>query len=112
MNSHPNHPRHPWARLTAAARTVRDDRDTSAPFGFATRIAALAMSQERPMASLFDVFALRALVVACLLAIFSVALNYSEMSHRLSGSAQGVAGGDDLLLPVNDAVTVVLALAD
>ncbi len=110
MTSHPNDPRHPWARLTAAARTVCDTRDTSAPFGFATRIAALAIVQERRLGSLFELFALRALVVACVLAIFSVAMNYSELTNRLSGSAQGT--GDDVLLPVNDAVTVVLALAD
>jgi hypothetical protein len=112
MNSYPNHPRSPWVRLTAAARTMRDDRDTSAPFGFATRVVALAMNPERPVASLFDLFALRALAVACLLAIFSVALNYSEVSHHLSGPAQSAVAVDDLLLPGNDAVTVVLALAD
>jgi hypothetical protein len=111
MNIHLNDPRHPWARLTTAARTVRDDRDTSAPFGFATRVAALAMGQDRKMASLFDLFALRALGVACLLAVISVAMNYSELSNRLSGAASG-GGADDLLLPVNDAVAVVLALAD
>jgi hypothetical protein len=110
MNIHLNNPRHPWARLTTAARTVRDERATATPFGFATRVAALAMGQDRKMVSLFDLFALRALAVACVLAVVSVAMNYSELSNRLAGSASG--GADDLLLPVNDAVAVVLALAD
>ena len=110
MNIPLNDPRHPWARLTAAARTVRDARDTSAPFGFATRVGALALARERPLASLFDLFALRALTVASLLAIFSIAVNYSELSNRLAGASPGA--GDDLLLTGSDAVTVVLALAD
>ena len=106
MNIPLNDPRHPWAGLTTAARTVGDDRETSAPFGFATRVVALALGQDRNVASLFDLLALRALAVACLLAVLSVAMNYSELASH------GGSGGDDLLLPVNDAVTVVLALAD
>ena len=107
MNSHSHHPRDPWTRLTAAASTWRDERDASAPYAFATRVAALAMNQEQKMASLFDLFALRALGVACLLAIVSVAFNYSEISRRLSGSS----AGDDFLA-AQDTVAVVLALAD
>lgn len=107
MNSPSHRPRDPWTRLTAAARHWRDERDLSAPTGFATRVAALALSRDDKMASLFDVFALRALGLACLLAVFSVALNYHEISRRLSGSS----AGDDLL-PPHDTVAVVLALAD
>lgn len=106
MIPHANDPRHPWARLTKAARTVRDDRTAAAPYGFATRVAALAMSQERRVASLVDLFAFRALGVACLLAVISAAMNYSEVARRLSGGG----ASDDLLL--NDTVSVVLALAD
>lgn len=106
MIPHPNDPRHPWSRLTKAARTVRDERPTTAPYGFATRVAALAMSQERRVASLVDLFAFRALGVACLLAVISAAMNYSEVARRLSGGGTS----DDLLL--NDTVSVVLALAD
>src|SRR5262245_12210028 len=80
MNHNINDPRHPWSRLTAAARTVRDERDESAPYGFATRIAALALSNERRVASLFERFALRAVGVATLLALFSVVLNYQALS--------------------------------
>lgn len=112
MTSHLNDPRHPWARLTAAARTVRDDRNPTAPFGFATRVAALALGRERRMASLFDAFALRALGVACLLAIFSVVMNFGELSRRLAGSPPSSTLAEDVLPPVQDAATVVLALAD
>ncbi len=112
MNSHPNSPRHPWARLTAAARTVHDDRETSAPYAFSTRVVALALGRETKMVSLFDVFALRALGVACLLAIFSVVVNFGELSRRLSGPPQGPALVEDVLPPVQDAAAVVLALSD
>ena len=110
MNFPLNDPRHPWARLTAAARTVHNDRDTSAPLGFATRVSALGLAAERPLTSLFDLFALRALAVASLLAIVSIAVNYSELSRRVAGPSS--AAGDDVLLTGNDAVSVVLALAD
>ncbi len=102
--------RHPWSRLVKSARTVRDDRPVAAPYGFATRVAALALGAEARATSLFDLFALRALGVACLLAVLSVALNYGELTRRLSGGAAG--SGDDALLPMSDTVSVVLALAD
>jgi len=72
-----NAPNHPWSRLTASARTVSDARDTAMPYGFATRVAALAMAQERKVASLFERFAFRALGAACLLALLSLVANYS-----------------------------------
>ena len=59
----PTDPQHPWSRLVAAARRASDDRDTAAPYGFATRVAALAFTQERKMASLVERFALRAVGV-------------------------------------------------
>lgn len=111
MNLPIHHPRHAWNRLAAAARTVADDRDLSAPYGFATRVAALALGREARAASLFDVFALKALGIACLLAACSVALNFGEISRRVGGSSTGTSG-DDPLLAGNDAVAVVLALAD
>jgi hypothetical protein len=107
MNTPLHDPRHPWTRLTAAARTVRDERDVAAPWGFATRVVALAMGQERRVGSLFEAFALRALAVAGLLAVASVALNYNELTGRL-----GQVSGDDVLPGINDTVAVVLALAD
>ena len=75
MNS--NSPNTPWRRLTAAARTVADGREVTAPCGLATRVAARAMAQERKVASLFERVAFRALGAACLLALLSAAVNYS-----------------------------------
>ena len=69
-----------WPRLAAAARSAPDDRATAAPYGFATRVAALALAPERNVASLFERFAFRALGVACLLALLSVAVNYSILT--------------------------------
>ncbi|MEO6244732.1 MAG: hypothetical protein ABIQ12_04785 [Opitutaceae bacterium] len=111
MNRNSDDPRHPWMRLNAAARAVRDPRDTAAPFGFATRIVALA--HEHGMVSLLERISLRALGVACLLAIASVAANYQAL---LPGSgapipAHGIHEEFDAS-PVRDAVTVVLDLAD
>lgn len=73
--------RHPWSRLVAAARRVRDERDASAPFGFATRVGARAFSGERIMGSLLERFALRAVGVASLLAVLSVVANYAFIKH-------------------------------
>jgi hypothetical protein len=79
-----NDPQHPWARLTAAARTVKDDRDGVAPYGFATRVAAVAFAVERPINSLLERFAWRAVGVAGLLALASLAMNYSALTKTLS----------------------------
>ncbi|PTX96664.1 hypothetical protein [Opitutus sp. ER46] len=67
--------RQAWFRLAATARAGRDERDLSAPYGFATRVAAIAMAAPRLRASLLERFAFRAVGVACLLAIASVAVN-------------------------------------
>lgn len=98
-------PQHPWSRLVAAARRAPDDRDTAAPYGFATRMAALAFTQERKVASLVERFALRAVGVASLLAILSLVVNYSALTGSSSTSAE------DELLPTEDAVSVVLDLS-
>ena len=67
-----------WQKLVLASRQVLDERDASAPYGFATRVASLAMAGERhPLASLFDRFSWRALGVAGILAATSIAANYS-----------------------------------
>jgi hypothetical protein len=115
MSPNFNDPHHPWARLTAAARSVRDDRDATAPYGFATRIAALALSQEEKVASLFDRFALRALGVSCLLALGSVALNYHSLSSDTTVGVSGqivAANIDEVMLPTTDAVAVIFDIAD
>lgn len=114
MNHNLNDPRHPWWRLTAAARAVRDERDTSAPYGFSTRVAALAFSQDRAVSFVFERFAFRALSVATLLAVFSVALNYQALStpDNVTVSSPAVAVAEAELMPVDDAVAIVLDFAD
>lgn len=77
----PTDPKHPWPRLAAAARRVPDDRDTAAPYGFATRVAAIAMTAERSAVSLLERFSLRALGIACLLAVVTLATNYSVVAQ-------------------------------
>ena len=110
MNHNLNDPRHPWSRLTSAARGVRDDRDESAPYGFATRVAALAFARDGRGSSLFERFAMRAVGVATLLALFSVVLNYQALS-RTGGSS--MAQTDEVeVMPADDAVALVLDLAD
>ena len=119
MNQNFNDPRHPWARLTAAAREVRDERDSSAPYGFATRVVALAFAQQRSVSSLFERFAFRAVSVASLLALFSIVLNYPALSTSsiptsvasvTSSPAPQVDLGE--LVAVDDAVSIVLDFAD
>ena len=86
----PNDPKHPWARLTSAARSfsaARDERDTAAPSGFATRFVALAFEKEFSAASLFERFALRAVGVAGLLAVLSVIMNYSVLTAPVAPAA-------------------------
>ena len=79
----PTDRRHPWSRLVAAARSAPDDRDPSAPFGFSTRVAALALSAPSgPSLSLvFERLSLRALGVACLLMLASVAISYPAIAR-------------------------------
>jgi hypothetical protein len=81
-----------WPRLTAAARLAPDARDTAAPYGFATRVAALAMTPERAVASLLERFSLRALGLAALLAAVCVAANYSTVASLFR---EEVATGTD-----------------
>jgi hypothetical protein len=91
-----NSPRDPWPRLAAAARQITDDRETTAPYGFATRVVALAMSSERRVASLFERFAFKAVGVACLLAIASVAINYSALTRPASNEEPMTAADDPM----------------
>ena len=113
MNHNMNDPRSAWRRIASAARQVRDERETSAPYGFATRVAALAMAQESRVASLVERFAFRAVGVASLLALFSVVLNYEVLSGS-AASGSPVSGSVEAfeLAPTDDAVAIGLDLAD
>lgn len=68
-----------WSRLVAAARSAQDPRDAAAPYGFATRVAALALGQRRAV-SLLERFSLRALGLAALLAVVCLAANFSTLT--------------------------------
>jgi hypothetical protein len=82
----------PWPRLTAAARRATDPRDPTAPYGFATRVAALAFLPERLAVSLLERFSLRALALAGVLVVVSLASNYSTL---ISAFQDNGAGMDD-----------------
>ena len=87
-----NTPDSRWARLVAAARQIRDERDTAAPYGFATRVAARAFAAaEPPFSALLARFAWRALGIAVLLALASVAANYSAVFATSSNADDGSA---------------------
>lgn len=111
MNHDTTHPRHPWARLTKAARQAPVDGDPAAPFGFATRVAALALARDFRGASLLDRFALRAVGIASILAILSVAVNYPDVSAGIFGATGPTVEDVDVLTP-DDAVSIVLDLGD
>lgn len=100
--------RRAWSRLITATRRVADERDVTAPYGFATRVAALAFSQQHKVSSLVEQFALRAFGVACLLAVLSLAVNYSA----LTGATPQLVMVEEYALPTDDAVAVVLDLTD
>lgn len=89
----PADPDQSWNRLTAAARHALTGAVTAAPYGFATRVAALAWAAERPARSLIERFALRAVGVASLLAIASVWANFSVLNA--DSEEENLVMGDD-----------------
>jgi hypothetical protein len=108
MSPSPLPPGSIWHRLVHAARRTPDARETAAPPGFATRVAALGLGGRRETVSLLDLLALRAFGVACILALSAVALNYEAAARRVGG----LAAGEEPLPLGEDVVAVVLALAD
>ena len=94
--------KHPWTRLVAAARLTPDDRSTEAPYGFATRVVALALAPERELRSMWERLSLRALGVACLLAVASVAANYSAFTNAIA-EEEGATADD----PVTEMISLV-----
>ena len=67
-----------WEKLVAAARAAAPDDDVTMPFGFATRVAARAFAEPAPVTLLgtFGRFSLRALWLAGILMLASMAANY------------------------------------
>jgi hypothetical protein len=103
-----NDPRHPWTRLVAAARQTSDERDISAPYGFATRVAALAVQPQRAMASLLERFSLRAVGVAGLLALAAVAMNYQDIKAGAASETVALEANVASVLPADESVAIVL----
>ncbi|MEO6873510.1 MAG: hypothetical protein ABI222_01685 [Opitutaceae bacterium] len=100
-----NTPDQKWPRLAAAARQAQDARDTAAPYGFATRLAALAMAQERAAISLLERFSLRALGLAALLAMVCVATNYATFAGLFRDDATISPSTDDPVAEIVDLVS-------
>ena len=98
----PNDPRHPWARLVAAARRVPPPGGSvEAPYGFATRVAARAFSAGF-RGSLIERFAFRAVGIAGLLAILSIVANYSALVNPEAVDEEAVAVEDPALMLLGD----------
>jgi hypothetical protein len=99
----PNDPRHPWSRLAAAARRVPEEPEASAPYGFSTRVAALAFAAEHGRVSLYERFALRAVGVATLMAVASVVSNFSIFSAEANASEFVMEDYDPLAVLMDEA---------
>ena len=70
-----------WQRLVVAARQVPVATEETAPYGFSTRVSALAMAIERPsLSSSLNHFSWRALGFSLMLMIVSIAANYSSVT--------------------------------
>ena len=95
-------PLSPWSRLVRAARSADEGASLEAPFGFATRVASLGLAAREEAPGLVEAFALRALMLAGLVATLAVVLNLGDF----------FAPGADDLFAANDTVSVVLALVD
>ncbi len=89
-----------WAKLVAAARQAPGTGAEAAPFGFSTRVAALAFTADSAGPSLFARLSWRAAAAAALLAVAAVAFNFSAITGAFDESA-AVAPGDD---PVSEVV--------
>src|SRR5271157_4769268 len=90
-----------WRRLTEAARRAPGGGDESAPFGFSTRVAALAFESGGREPPAFARLSLRAALVACLLALAAIGVNYSAIRGALAGEPP-VAFNDDPVAEVVD----------
>ena len=90
-----------WHRLVEAARRAPRAGDEAAPYGFSTRVAALAFEQAPPQASVFGRLALRAAGVACLLALVAVGLNYSAIKGAFEDDSAVAANDDPVAEVVN-----------
>ncbi|HMD61407.1 MAG TPA: hypothetical protein VKG78_08250 [Opitutaceae bacterium] len=90
-----------WRKLAAAARRAPPAGDESAPYGFSTRVAALAFAGETAAPPAFARLSLRAAGVACLLAAAAVAVNYRAIAGAFEAES-AVASADDPVAEVVD----------
>jgi hypothetical protein len=99
-----NSPEKSWQKLIEAARKAPPAGDEAAPFGFSTRVAALAFEQGRQEPSAFARLSLRAAAVAGLLAVAAVAANFTAIKGAFDDdpSLASTASGDDPIAEVVD----------
>jgi hypothetical protein len=90
-----------WQRLVSAARRAAPAADESAPYGFSTRVAALAFERAQPSPSALARLSLRAAFIACALAVVAVAANYSAIRGAFEDTP-AAAPGDDPVAEVVD----------
>lgn len=95
-----NHSNQPWRRLVTAARRTHDERVVTAPYGFATRVAARAFGAPVSTSLFFERFALRAVGFACLLAVLAIATNYSQL--------QSASQDDESLFATDDPAAILI----
>ena len=102
-----NTPEKSWQRLVEAARRAPPPQpgDEAAPFGFATRVAALAFGPQQAARSrpIFARLSLRAAAVAGLLAVAAVAANFTAIRGAFDDDpAAASASSDDPVAEVVD----------
>jgi hypothetical protein len=85
-----------WEKLVAAARKAPQAADVPAPYGFSTRVVALAFSQQPQGQSVFARLSLRAAAFACLLALGAVAANYTAIKGAFGDDASNAASDDPI----------------
>jgi hypothetical protein len=87
-----------WHRLAAAARTAPGEGEAAAPYGFATRMAALGLAApaENPFRVL-EKFAIRGLLAACAFSLAAVVFGYSTWSDH-----------EEETIAANDSITELL----
>lgn len=100
-----NTPEKSWQRLVEAARKAPQPGDEAAPFGFSTRVAALAFEQGRQESSGFARLSLRAAAVAGLFAVVAVAANFTAIRGAFEddpAAASATNSSDDPVAEVVD----------
>ena len=89
-----------WQRLVVAARQASVAADAAAPYGFSTRVAALAQAGgERPsLQSSLNHFSWRALGFSLMLMIVSIAANYSSVTTVVENEQDLVDPVEEILI--------------